>query len=86
MTDDFISTATIGLIDVGRPSVVQLADGDRYALSIGPVRKQLDDGAGADLRMLAYNESIPGPTLRVPQGARITVDVAAVRAGGAVQP
>jgi FtsP/CotA-like multicopper oxidase with cupredoxin domain len=75
MTDHFFSTATIGLIDVSRPSVVQLADGDRYALSIGPVRKELDDGAGADLRMLAYNGSIPGPTLRVPQGARITVDV-----------
>jgi FtsP/CotA-like multicopper oxidase with cupredoxin domain len=75
MTDDLFTTATIGLIDVGRPSVVQLADGDRYALSIGPVRKELDDGAGADLRMLAYNGSIPGPTLRVPQGARITVDV-----------
>jgi FtsP/CotA-like multicopper oxidase with cupredoxin domain len=79
MTDhDVFTTETAGLTDVARPQVTQLADGDRYRLSIGPVRKDLDgDGgrAGGDLRMLAYNGSIPGPTLRVPQGAQITVDV-----------
>ena len=31
--------------------------------------------AGAELRMLAYNGSIPGPTLHVDQGAQITVQV-----------
>jgi FtsP/CotA-like multicopper oxidase with cupredoxin domain len=72
MTDhDLFPTETAGLAPVARPGVVRLADGDRYALSIGPVRKEL----GGDLRMLAYNGSIPGPTLHVPQGARITVDV-----------
>src|SRR4051812_9950248 len=81
MTDqDVFTTETAGLIEVARPQVVQLADGDRYGLSIGAVRKDLaDDGdgghAGGDLRMLAYNGSIPGPALRVPQGAQITVDV-----------
>src|SRR3954470_15373481 len=81
MTDqDVFTTETAGLTDVARPQVTRLADGDRYGLSIGPVRKDLgDDGdgghAGGDLRMLAYNGSIPGPTLRVPQGAQITVDV-----------
>jgi FtsP/CotA-like multicopper oxidase with cupredoxin domain len=81
MTDhDVFTTETAGLTDVARPQVVQLADGDRYGLSIGSVRKDLaDDGDGgharADLRMLAYNGSVPGPTLRVPQGAQITVDV-----------
>src|SRR3954470_20616371 len=72
MTDhDLFPTETAGLAPVARPGVVRLADGDRYALSIGPVRKEL----GGDLRMLAYNGSIPGPTLHVPQGAEITVDV-----------
>jgi FtsP/CotA-like multicopper oxidase with cupredoxin domain len=76
MTDhDLFSTETAGLTDVAGPQVMQLADGDRYRLSIGPVRKDLDGGAGDGLRMLAYNGSIPGPTLRVPQGSRITVDV-----------
>ena len=74
MTDhDLFSTETAGLTDVAGPQVIQLADGDRYGLSIGPVRKDLD--GGADLRMLAYNGSIPGPTLHVRQGSRITVDV-----------
>lgn len=72
MTDqDLFSTDTAGLTDVAEPQVIRLADGDRFGLSISPVRKQL----GGDLRMLAYNGSIPGPTLHVPQGAQITVDV-----------
>jgi FtsP/CotA-like multicopper oxidase with cupredoxin domain len=78
---DLFSTETMGLAQVARPQVIRLTDGDRFALSIGPVRKDLSDkdlgdtGTGAELRMLAYNGSIPGPTLHVPQGAEITVDV-----------
>jgi hypothetical protein len=71
---------------VSRPQVIRLTDGDRFDLSIGPVRKDLSDkdlgdkdlgdtGTGAELRMLAYNGSIPGPTLHVRQGSEITVDV-----------
>jgi FtsP/CotA-like multicopper oxidase with cupredoxin domain len=52
--------------------VVQLSDGDRYALRIAPVAKTVGD---ATVRMLAYNRSIPGPILRVPQGAHISVDI-----------
>src|SRR3954454_2103195 len=69
------STETGGWPGVHRPQVHRLADGDLYGLSIGPVRKTLRGDPDAELRMLAYNGSIPGPTLRVPQGARITVDV-----------
>jgi len=78
---DMFSTETTGLAPVSRPRTVRLTDGDRFDLSIGPVRKRLRDpasgaaGSEAELRMLAYNGSIPGPTLRVPQGAEITVDV-----------
>jgi FtsP/CotA-like multicopper oxidase with cupredoxin domain len=83
MTTDreLFSTETAGLTPVTRPQLVRLDDGDHFDLSMGPVRKVLDEmelqevGSGAELRMLAYNGSIPGPTLRVPQGARITVDV-----------
>jgi FtsP/CotA-like multicopper oxidase with cupredoxin domain len=72
MTDqDFFPTETAGLPKVASPEIVRLADGERWALSIGPVRKELD----GDLRMLAYNGSIPGPTLHVRQGSEITVDV-----------
>ena len=37
-----------------------------------PVRKRIGD---AELRMLGYNGSIPGPTLHVDQGSEITVKV-----------
>jgi FtsP/CotA-like multicopper oxidase with cupredoxin domain len=78
---DLFPTETAGLPMVSRPEVVRLADGDALGLSIGPVRKDLsaedlgDMEPMARLRMLAYNGSIPGPTLRVRQGAEITVDV-----------
>ena len=36
------------------------------------MRKRIDD---AELRMLAYDGSIPGPTLHVDQGPEITVQV-----------
>ena len=69
---DLFTTETAGLSDVSRPSVIRLHDGDRFDLRISPVRKGLD---AAVLRMLAYNGSIPGPTLHVDQGSEITVQV-----------
>jgi FtsP/CotA-like multicopper oxidase with cupredoxin domain len=70
--DDLFTTETAGLPEVLGPDVTRLADGDRLDLRIGPVRKNID---GAELRMLAYNGSIPGPTLQVDQGSEITVQV-----------
>src|SRR4029077_12048675 len=63
--DDLFTTGTAGLPEVRGPDVIRLDDGDRLDLRIGPVRKSLD---GAELRMLAYNGSIPGPNLHVDQG------------------
>ena len=51
---------------------VELKDGDTYHLRIAPVRKRLGD---APVRMLAYNGSVPGPTLVLPEGAKATVHV-----------
>jgi FtsP/CotA-like multicopper oxidase with cupredoxin domain len=52
--------------------VTRLHDGDRFELRICPVRNHID---GSELRMLAYNGSIPGPTMHVDQGSAITVQV-----------
>jgi FtsP/CotA-like multicopper oxidase with cupredoxin domain len=68
---NLFSTETVGLLDVSRPTTLRLRDGDHLELEITAVRKAL---GGAELRMLAYNGSIPGPTLHVDQGARITVE------------
>jgi FtsP/CotA-like multicopper oxidase with cupredoxin domain len=67
------STDPSGLDDAVRPAVVALADGDTFELRIAPVAKTVGD---ARVRMLAYNASISGPTLRVRQGSEITVHVA----------
>jgi hypothetical protein len=60
--DDLFTTGTAGLPEVLGPDVTRLADRDRLDLRIGPVRKSL---GGAELRMLAYNGSVPGPVLQV---------------------
>ena len=66
------STDTTGLDECLRPEVVDLADGDTFELRIAAVANQVGDDR---VRMLAYNGSIPGPTLRVRQGSEITVHV-----------
>jgi FtsP/CotA-like multicopper oxidase with cupredoxin domain len=66
------STDTSNLEDCLAPGLVELADGDTFDLRIAPVAKTLGDDR---VRMLAYNGSVPGPTLRVPQGAEINVRV-----------
>jgi FtsP/CotA-like multicopper oxidase with cupredoxin domain len=68
---DLFTTETAGLAQVSSARVTRLRDGDRLDLSISSVRKTLGD---AELRMLAYNGSVPGPTLHVDQGSEITVD------------
>jgi FtsP/CotA-like multicopper oxidase with cupredoxin domain len=52
--------------------VVPLGEGDELELEIAPVRKRIGN---AVVRMLAYNGTIPGPTLEVPRGATVTVHV-----------
>jgi FtsP/CotA-like multicopper oxidase with cupredoxin domain len=73
-TDDSttFSTDIAGLADCGLPQVVELAHGDTFELRIAPVAKAL---GGDRVRMLSYNGSIPGPTLRVQQASEITVTV-----------
>jgi FtsP/CotA-like multicopper oxidase with cupredoxin domain len=63
---------TEGLPEARKTELVELADGDEFELEIIPVKKRIGD---ATVRMLAYNGSVPGPTLKVSQGATITVRV-----------
>ncbi len=53
-------------------AVIDVADGDTVPLRIAPVAKQI---GGTTVRMLAYNGSVPGPTLRVREGSKIAVEV-----------
>ncbi|MET0512454.1 MAG: multicopper oxidase domain-containing protein [Thermoleophilaceae bacterium] len=67
---DHFPTATAGLPEATSPEVVELADGAEFDLRITPVAKRLGD---ATVRMLGYNGSIPGPTLKVKEGSEIVV-------------
>jgi FtsP/CotA-like multicopper oxidase with cupredoxin domain len=69
---DHFPTETAGLAAAHRPQVVELGDGDRFELRIAPVTKRIGD---ATVRMLAYNGSIPGPTIRVPEGCEVDIDI-----------
>jgi len=69
---DHFPTETAGLPEAHAAEVVELSDGERFELRIAPVAKRLGD---VDVRMLAYNGSIPGPILKVKEGTEIVVDV-----------
>jgi FtsP/CotA-like multicopper oxidase with cupredoxin domain len=73
LTTEHFPTETAGLPAGVDSKVVEVSDGDLFELGIAPVTKQLGD---ATVRMLAYDGSIPGPTLRVCEGSEIVVNVA----------
>lgn len=64
------SSSVQGLPEAGQTETVELKNGDTYNLVAEPVVKEIN---GAKVRMLAYNGSVPGPTIRVAQGAEVTI-------------
>ncbi|MFI5896603.1 multicopper oxidase domain-containing protein [Actinoplanes sp. NPDC051513] len=70
--DDTFPTDVGGLVEATRPVLRELADGDVLELRIAPVAKRLGEST---VRMLGYNGSIPGPTVKVRQGTEIVVTV-----------
>jgi FtsP/CotA-like multicopper oxidase with cupredoxin domain len=72
MSKESFPTDATGLPEAGPTETLELGDGETFQLRIAPVAKRIRDAA---VRMLAYNGSIPGPTLRVRQGTQLLVDV-----------
>jgi FtsP/CotA-like multicopper oxidase with cupredoxin domain len=72
MAPESFPTDPSGLREAGRPVLLELAHGDTLELRVGPVAKRLGDTV---VRMLGYNGSVPGPTLKVAQGSEIVVHV-----------
>jgi Multicopper oxidase len=72
ITPDHFPTDVEGLPAAHGPQRSKLADGDEFNLRIGPVAKRIGDGTA---RMLAYNDSIPGPVLEVQEGSEIIVNI-----------
>src|SRR4051794_9558541 len=70
--DQSFPTDPTGLPKARSSEVLNLADGDTLNLRVSPVAKGL---RRSTVRMLGYNRSIPGPTLRVQQGSEVIVNV-----------
>lgn len=59
-------------LPLAKPSeTIKLENGDSYDLTAEYVNQNID---GKTYKMLAYNGSIPGPILQIPQGSEITVN------------
>ena len=69
---DHFPTDLKGLAEAVPSEVVEVADGEHFELRIAPIAKQFGD---ARVRMLGYNGSVPGPTLKVREGSEIVVDI-----------
>ncbi len=65
------STSIKELPSAEKTQVIELKDGDVFNLTAGFVKKKIGN---TEVRMLAYNGSIPGPSLKIPQGATVTVN------------
>jgi FtsP/CotA-like multicopper oxidase with cupredoxin domain len=69
---DHFSQDIAGLSQSRATEIVDVKPGGSFELRIASVAKRIGD---AEVRMLAYNGSVPGPTLRVAEGSQIEVDV-----------
>ncbi len=65
------SQSTVGLTEATSSQTVELKNGDTYKLTASIVKKMI---GGTEMKMLAYNGMIPGPLLKIPQGAEITIN------------
>lgn len=65
------STDTLGLPEAKKMEQVELKNGESYDLTARIVKQNIN---GTDVRMLAYNGSIPGPVIKVRQGSTVTVN------------
>jgi FtsP/CotA-like multicopper oxidase with cupredoxin domain len=69
---EHFSTGVAGLPEAVDSRLLEVGDGETVELRIAPIAKRVGE---ATVRMLAYNGSVPGPTLRVREGSEIAVDV-----------
>lgn len=70
-TEGAFHADTVGLPEAKSSGTVELKNGDTYNLTASIVKKEI---GGKEVKMLSYNGSIPGPTIRVPKGAEVTIN------------
>jgi FtsP/CotA-like multicopper oxidase with cupredoxin domain len=65
------STDVTGLAEAKPSEIVELKNGDTYDLTASIVKKTIGN---SEVKMLAYNGMIPGPLIKVDQGAEVTLN------------
>src|SRR3989344_2143038 len=68
---EYSSTDTEVLTVVKPMETVELKNGDPYNLTASYVKKNIN---GVEYKMLSYNGSIPGPMIKVEEGAEVTIN------------
>lgn len=69
-TSPLLPSDVVGLPLSKSPEYIDLTDGDTVVLEAAPVKKSMK---GKEVRMWAYNGSIPGPILRARQNSTVVV-------------
>ena len=70
--EEFDTQALLEYESKKEQEIVELADGDSYAISLDNIATTLD---GKEVRMMWYNGSIPWPLIKIQQWARINLTV-----------
>lgn len=65
------SASIAGLSEARESETVELADGATYDLTARIVKKEIGN---TEIKMLAYNDMIPGPLIKVAEGATVTLN------------
>jgi suppressor of ftsI len=68
---EYISSNVQNLQKSNVTQIIELKDGDTYDLTASYIKKDIN---GSEYRMLAYNGSIPGPLIKIAQGAEVTIN------------
>src|SRR3989338_7914369 len=71
MGGEYSSTEVSDLTQSKPTETVELKNGDTYNLTASYVRKDIN---GTEYKMLAYNGAIPGPLIKITQGAEVTIN------------
>ncbi len=70
-TTNIFSNSVVGLQAARLSEIVELENGDTYDLTASIIKKKIGDD---EVKMLAYNGMIPGPLIKVSQGAEVTLN------------
>lgn len=68
---EYLSSDVQNLQESNGTQIVELKNGDTYDLTASYIKKNIN---GREYRMLAYNGSIPGPLIKIAQGAEVTIN------------